>query len=137
MAVPDAVLLLAMGRAHARIHVEHNATGRTSTVHKIDPLAEQVGKSRKVLGCREPLRLEAAHLARRRGRPLSRFTADDPTHRRIITQALGVVQWAQILLGIVASLFVVMAAARVRPPRSGELKGAEVLTVAAGVIVVW
>jgi hypothetical protein len=34
-------------------------------VHKVDPLAGQVSKSRKVLGCRKPLRLEAAHQARR------------------------------------------------------------------------
>ena len=50
MAVPDAILLFAMRRADARIHVEHDATGRPSTVHKIDPLAGQVGKSRKVRG---------------------------------------------------------------------------------------
>ena len=62
MAVPDAVLLLTMGRANARIHVEHDAMGRPPTVHKIDPLAGQVGKSRKVLDCREPLRFEAPHL---------------------------------------------------------------------------
>jgi hypothetical protein len=45
MAVPDAHLLLAVGRAHARIHVEHDATGCPSAVHKVDPLARQVGKS--------------------------------------------------------------------------------------------
>jgi Enoyl-(Acyl carrier protein) reductase len=91
MAVPDAILLLAMGRAHARIHVEHDATGRSSAVHKVDPLAGQVSKSRKVLGCRKPLRLEAAHLARRSRTILSRFAADHPAHRRIMAQALGVV----------------------------------------------
>jgi hypothetical protein len=42
-----------------------------STVHKVDPLARQVGKRREVLGCREPLRLEAAHLARRSRTALS------------------------------------------------------------------
>src|SRR5262249_20061992 len=65
MAVPDALLLLARGRAHARIHVEHDATRRPSAMHKVDPLARQVGKSSEVLGRREPLRLKAAHLARR------------------------------------------------------------------------
>ena len=84
MAVPDAHLLLAMRRAHARIHVEHDATRRPSTVHKIDPLAGQVGKSRKVL-CRKPPCLEAAHLARRSRTALSRLAADDPAHRRIVT----------------------------------------------------
>ena len=91
MAVPDAILLLAMGRAHARIHVEHDAPGRPSTVHKIDPPAGQVGKSRKVRGCREPLRFEAPHLARRSRTALNRLAADNPAHRRIMTQALGVV----------------------------------------------
>ena len=41
MAVPDAHLLLAVGRAHARIHVEHDATGWPSAVHKVDPLARR------------------------------------------------------------------------------------------------
>jgi hypothetical protein len=46
MAVPDAVLLLAMGRADARMHVDHDATGRPAGMHKVDPLAGQVSKSR-------------------------------------------------------------------------------------------
>jgi hypothetical protein len=91
MAVPDAVLLLAMGRARARIHVEHDATRRSSAVHKIDPLTGQVGKRREVLVCRKPPRLKAPHLARRSCAALSRLAADDPAHRRIMTQALGVV----------------------------------------------
>ena len=91
MAVPDAHLLLAVGRAHARIHVEHDASRRAAAMHKVDPLAGQVGKSREVLRCREPLRLEAAHLARRSRTALSRFAADNPAHRRIVAQALGVV----------------------------------------------
>ena len=84
MAVPDAVLLFAMGRADARIHVEHDATGRTSAVHLVDPLAGKIGERGKVLVRREPLRLEAAHLARRGRAALSRLAADDPAHRRIM-----------------------------------------------------
>ena len=60
-------------------------------MHKVDPLAGQVGKSREVLRCREPLRLEATHLARRSRTALRRFAADNPAHRRIVAQALGVV----------------------------------------------
>ena len=41
MAVPDAHLLLAMGRADARIHVEHDASRRTAAMHAVDPLAGQ------------------------------------------------------------------------------------------------
>src|SRR5262245_7932718 len=91
MAVPDAHLLLAVGRAHARIHVEHDATGWPSAVHKADPLARQVGKSSEVLGRREPLRLEAPHLTGRSRAPLRRFGADHPTYGRIVEQARGVV----------------------------------------------
>jgi hypothetical protein len=91
MAVPDAVLLLAVGRAYARIHVEHDASRRTAAVHKVDPPAGKVGKSGEVLRCREPLRLEPAHLARRSRATMSRFATDNPTHRRIVAQALAVV----------------------------------------------
>src|SRR5207245_6721235 len=52
MPVPDAHLLLAMGRAHARIHVEHNALGGrrpcTRSIHWPDRSA-----SSEVLGRRE------------------------------------------------------------------------------------
>src|SRR5262249_58426359 len=90
MPVPDAVLLLAMGRAHARIHVKHDASRRAATVHKADPLAGQVGKSSEVLGRREPLRLEAGHLARWSRTALPRLAANNPAHRRSIAHAVGV-----------------------------------------------
>ena len=48
-------------------------------------------QSSEVLGRREPLRLEAPHLTRRRRAALRRFAADNPAHRRIVAQALGVV----------------------------------------------
>src|SRR5262245_8365237 len=91
MAVPNAHLLLAVGRAHAGIQVEQEATGWPSAVYKVDPLARQVGKSSEVLARREPLRLEATHLAGRSRAPLRRFAADNPAHSRIVAQALGVV----------------------------------------------
>src|SRR5262249_14987602 len=59
--------------------------------NKVERVARQVGKSSEVLGRREPLRLEAAHLTRRSRAPLRRFAADNPAHRRIVAQALGVV----------------------------------------------
>jgi hypothetical protein len=77
MAVPDAVLLFAVGRADARIHVEHDASRRTPRMSAIDPLARETGKRRKVLFRSKPLRLEATHLARRR-----RCTRGPPCHRR-------------------------------------------------------
>jgi hypothetical protein len=60
-------------------------------VYKVDPLARQVGKSSEVLRRREPLRLGAPHLTRRSRAALRRFAADNPAHRRIVAQALGVV----------------------------------------------
>jgi hypothetical protein len=91
MAVPDAVLLFAVSGAHARIHVEHDASRRTATIDGIDPTAGETSKSRTVLFRRKPLRLEAAHLARRGRATRSRFAADDPAHRWIKPQAFGVV----------------------------------------------
>ena len=37
MAVPDPVLLLAMGGAAARIHIEHNASPRAAVMNPVDP----------------------------------------------------------------------------------------------------
>ena len=39
MPVPDAHLLFAVSRIHARIHVEHNASRRTAGMNLVDPLA--------------------------------------------------------------------------------------------------
>src|SRR3984893_17500026 len=49
MAVPDAVLLFAVRRAHARIHIEHDTSRRTTTMDGIDPLAGKIGERRKIL----------------------------------------------------------------------------------------
>ena len=48
MAVPDAHLLFAMGRADARIHVEHDASRRTAGMNPVDPLAGKIGERREV-----------------------------------------------------------------------------------------
>src|SRR3984893_5087113 len=50
-----------------------------------------MGESGWFLSRREPLGLEAPHLARRRCAIRSCLAADDPAHRGIIAQALGVV----------------------------------------------
>jgi len=91
MTVPDAHLLLPMGRADARIHVEHDATRRPSSVHQVDPVAREVGQSGEVRICRKPLRLETPHLAWRSRAGQRRLAAHDPTHRRIMTQPFGIV----------------------------------------------
>src|SRR6516164_7367198 len=84
-------LLLAISRALARIHVEHNDPRRAPPVHGVDPSARQIGKSGEVLRLGQPLGLEAAHLAGRGSPTHWRPTADHPTHRRIAAQPLGVV----------------------------------------------
>jgi hypothetical protein len=60
-------------------------------MNEVDPLTGQVNKSGEVGVCRKPLRLEPAHLARRSRSTISRIAADNPTHRRIVAQALSVV----------------------------------------------
>src|SRR6476646_8207097 len=80
MPVVGAAFLLAVGRALARIHVEHDDPRRSPRVHLVDPPAGQIGKSNEVLGPGQPLRLEAAHLAGRGGRPV---IAGSPTTQRI------------------------------------------------------
>jgi hypothetical protein len=57
----------------------------------VDPLAGKIGKRRQVLCGREPSRLEPPHLARRGCTTMSRLPADDPSHRGIMAQPLGVV----------------------------------------------
>ena len=89
--VPDAVLLFAVRRAHVRIHIEHDTARRTTTMNTVDPSAGAISKNRKVLFRRKPLRLEAAHLARRGRYPRSRLAANNLTHREIMPQAFCVV----------------------------------------------
>ncbi len=47
VAVPDAVLVVAMGRAHARIHIEHDASWRTASMHAIDPLTGKIARAER------------------------------------------------------------------------------------------
>ncbi len=89
--VVGAALLCAEGRALARIHVEHDGPRRSPLVHGVDPISRQIGERGEVLRPRQPLGLEAAHLAGRGGGPRNRSVADHPTHRRIVAQTPGVV----------------------------------------------
>ena len=91
MAVVGAAFLFAVGRALARIHVEHDDPRLTPLVHRVDPLARQIGESGEVLRPRQPLGLEAAHLAGRGSPTHWRFAADHPAHRRVAAQPISVV----------------------------------------------
>src|SRR5215472_6319420 len=48
MAVPDAHLLLAVGRADTRIHIEHNGSGWAASINTVNPLAGKFDKCREV-----------------------------------------------------------------------------------------
>src|SRR5689334_11165283 len=64
VAVIRAAFLFAIRRTFARIHVEYDGLRPPPAAHFVDPLTWQIGQRSKVFGSAEPLRLEAAHLAR-------------------------------------------------------------------------
>ena len=57
---------------------------RSPPVHRVDPPSGQISESGKVLGAAQPLRLEAAHLAGRGGRPADRPVPDYPAPSEVI-----------------------------------------------------
>src|SRR5665811_404787 len=83
--------LVAIGLAHTRVHVEHDAVQRTAAANPVNPSPAEIGERDKVLIIRKPIRLEASHLAG--GGCLLRCstTANDPAHRRITPEPVGVV----------------------------------------------
>jgi hypothetical protein len=44
--IPDTVLLFAMRRADARIHVEQDTSRQTATMNAVDPLAGKISQRR-------------------------------------------------------------------------------------------
>src|SRR6516165_8002074 len=86
MAVVGAAFLLAIGRALARINVEHDGSWRPPLVHLANPLTGKIGERCKVFGPAQPLCLEAAHLTGRGSRSGDRSVADHPAHRRVMAQ---------------------------------------------------
>ena len=60
-------------------------------MNSVDPLPGQTGARGKVLVTRERLGLEPPHLAGRGRFALDRLAADDPAHRGITSQSVGVV----------------------------------------------
>jgi len=63
MPIVGAAFLCAVSRALARIHIEHDDPRLTPLVHRVDPLARQIGKRGEVFRPCQPFGLEAAHLA--------------------------------------------------------------------------
>ena len=91
MTVIGAPLLLAVGRADAGVHVEHNPLHGAAGVNAVDPAPGQVRQGGQVRPLRHDLGLEAAHLAGG-GRLSSHGPATHhPAHRRIMRQPVGIV----------------------------------------------
>ncbi len=91
MPVVGRALLIAVGRADTRIHVENNCPRRLAAMNAVDPPTGEIGKRGKVLLACQPLRLEPAHLAGGGGTVVNRPAADNPTHRRIARQPVRIV----------------------------------------------
>ena len=91
VAVVGRALLFAMGRADTAVHVEHDRLRRVAVMHTVDPMPGKIGQRGKVLVAGQKLRLEAPHLAGGRGLSFDGLAADNPAHRRITSQTVGVV----------------------------------------------
>ena len=73
------------------VHVEDDTVRRPAFMHAVDPGAGQVRERREVRLAREPLGLEAAHLAGRGRRPIDPLPAHDGAHSRIAGEPFGIV----------------------------------------------
>ncbi len=91
VAVVGGAFLLAIGLAHTGVHVEHDAVQRTAAVHPLNPSPAEISERDKVLLVRKPLRLEAPHLAGGGGLLRCGVTTDNPAHRRITPEPVGIV----------------------------------------------
>src|SRR5664280_3361318 len=94
VAVVSGAFLVAIGLAHTRVHVEHDAVQRTAAVHSVNPSPAKIDERDEVRIIRKPIRLEASHLAG--GGCLLRCgeTADNPvsyTHLRAHETVLDLV----------------------------------------------
>ncbi len=91
VAVIGRALLLTECRTVGAVHVEHDAPRRIVVVNPVDPHPRQVRKGHEVLVVRQQLGLEPPHLAGRCPAALDRLAADDPAHRGITPEPVGVV----------------------------------------------
>src|SRR5262245_9955593 len=91
VAVVRGALLRAVGRAHAAVDVEHERRPSALRLDAVDPVPGQVGQRRQILLFGHRARLEATHLARRRGVLRHPAAADHPAHCEIVPESVGVV----------------------------------------------
>lgn len=60
-------------------------------MHPVGPSPGEIGECAEVPIIREPFCLEPAHLAGRRGGTMRGLAANDPSHRRIASEPVGIV----------------------------------------------
>src|SRR5450631_3187009 len=89
--VVGGAFLVTIGLAHTRVHVEHDAVQRTEAVHPVNPSPAKIDEREEVLIIRKPFGLEASHLAGGGCLLCCGATANDPAHRRITPEPVGVV----------------------------------------------
>src|SRR5262245_26877577 len=91
VAVVRGAFLRAVRRAHAAVDVQHQRRSPPPGLHAVDPVPGEIGQGRQVRRRGHRARLEAAHLACGRGVLRPRAPADNPAHRRIAPEAVGIV----------------------------------------------
>ena len=91
MAVVGRAFLLAMGRANGAVHVEPDDLQPVPCMHSVDPDSRKSGERGEVVVDCQQLSLEPAHLAGRCAAALDSLAADDPPHRGIAPEPVGVV----------------------------------------------
>ena len=91
MTVVCCSLLFAMGRADTAVRFRNDHLWWAAVMYMIDPRPVQVCQGSNVVAGGQELCLEAAHLTCR-SRPLGDgMTADNPSHGRVVPEAVGVV----------------------------------------------
>jgi hypothetical protein len=83
--------LIAVGRTDTRIHIEHDGPQRAPVMNTVDPLCGETGERGEVLAAGEPLGLEPPHVAGPGHIALDGPATDDPAHRGITSQPVGIV----------------------------------------------
>ena len=91
MPVPGGALLRAMGRADRTVHVERDPFGWGKCMNPVDPLPSRISQCNAIVGCRQHLGLEPAHLTRGRSLGIYGRSPDDLPHHGIERQTIGVI----------------------------------------------
>jgi hypothetical protein len=91
VSVPRRALLSSVGWALGTIHVENDVVGRFAGVDLVDPSAGESREGREVDVARQPLGLEAPHLAAGSRMAFQPLATDDGSHGWIAGEPLGVI----------------------------------------------